>query len=282
MKPHSPTGARGVRLGRVLALAAALLLGLWLGQAVLIAATGAEPLLQLTPEAEVAGPAAAAAPLREDRGMLSGSPGGGSVVIDIGHNVILPNPPAYYAVTRIGIRERGHQPCVLTLWGRMVDPRYAEDGDRALATFELGRCRALSGWLDPASAGFPAHQRFIRALRVCGGHAGPDAPQAAYSSPAWQIAGLMVQPAAVERAAAEVAPLPDLDSFTRPRCPRQVAAAPFAAGWSGWSACPAGQLVAGLEAHYYDDRYLTGLSVRCKPVAWRAPGRAPMRDAAGY
>ena len=41
MSPHSPAGARRVRLGRVLALAFALLFGLWLAQAALIAVSAA-------------------------------------------------------------------------------------------------------------------------------------------------------------------------------------------------------------------------------------------------
>lgn len=266
MIPHSPAGARATRLGRVLALALALLLGLWLTQAALIAATAAEPLLQTVPGTR--------------GGALSGAPGAASVVVDIGHSMALPNPADHYAVTRIGIAEKDGRPCVLTLWGRMVDPRYGGAGSRELARYELGGCGGPSGWIDRAAAGFRSEHHFLRALRVCAGPASAGRQAAAWSSLAWGIKGLMVQPAAIAGAGTQVA-LPDLASFTRPECPQQVAAA-FGAGWTGWSACPAGQLVTGLRAHYYHDRYLTGLSVRCKPVVWRVPGRAPLRDRAGY
>ena len=270
MIPHSTTGASVARLAGTLAL---LLQTLWLSPPALAAGAGApsgDPalLLKMVPATE--GPELPAA--------LSGSPGGDSVVIDVGRNVTLPNPADYYAVTRIGIREKAARPCVLTLWGRMVDPRYGGEADRELATFELERCRGLAGWIELESAGFPADRRFVRSLRVCGGR---DAA-AAYSSFAWEIAGLMVQPGAIAPASAAIEALPDLDSFTRPECPRQIAASSSAAGWTGWSACPAGQLVTGLRAHYYDNRYLTGLSVRCKRAAWRMPASAPVRDVIGY
>lgn len=275
MIPLSSARARGVRFSRVLALALALLLGLWLTQAALIAlatapAAAGQPILQTTPAAAATDAA------------LSGAPGAQAVAIDIGRGVMLPNPADHYAVTRIGIEEKDGRPCVLTLWGRMVDPHYAGAGSRELARLELGRCRGRGGWIDPAAAGFRSERRFVRALRVCAGHPGAGRQPAAWSSAAWDIKGLMVQPAALAQPDGQVEALPDLASFTRPGCPKQVADAAFAAGWTGWSACPAGQLVTGLRAHYYDDRYLTGLSVRCKPLAWGAPDRAPRRDAIGY
>jgi hypothetical protein len=242
MIPVSTTGARGPR---ALALLLPLLHGLWLM------------------------PAAADVP---EAGALAGSPGSDWVTIDIGHGVMLPEPADHYAVTRIGIDERGGRPCGLTLWGRTVDPRAGDEV--ALAILALDGCRRTNSAVDAAAAGFRADHRFLRALRVCRGPARLGPATVAYSSFAWQVKGLMVQPA---EAAGTVHALPDLDSFTRPECPKRIAATAFDAGWSGWSACPAGQLVTGLRAHYYADGYLTGLSVRCKSVAWRMSGSVPQR-----
>jgi hypothetical protein len=248
MIPVSTTSARGPRSRRARALLLALLHGLWLAPATAQAA-----------EAE-----------------LAGSSGSDWVAIDIGHGVTLPEPADHYAATGIGIDEQGGRPCRLTLWGRTVDPRAG--GERELAVFELGGCRGTGGRIDAATAGFGSDHRFLRALRVCRGPARLGPTAAAYSSLAWQIKGLMVQPA---EAAATVEALPDLDSFTRPECPKRIAATAFDAGWSGWSTCPAGQLMTGLRAHYSDDGYFTGLSVRCKGVAWRMSGGVAEREIAG-
>jgi len=53
----------------------------------------------------------------------SGSPGDSAVLVEIGRNVSLPDPEKYYAVTRIGTEEKSNNPCLLTLWGGMVDPQ---------------------------------------------------------------------------------------------------------------------------------------------------------------
>ena len=74
-------------------------------------------------------------------GALSGSPGDGAVIVDIGKNIDLPNPTTYYAVTGIRIVEKKNNPCELILTGRMVDSRYRATKARILARYELDKCR---------------------------------------------------------------------------------------------------------------------------------------------
>lgn len=130
---------------------------------------------------------------------LTGSPGTGSNVVEIGDGVSLPNPASYYAINSIGIQEKGNNPCLLTLWGRMVD-RASESTDRKLAQFELDKCRSfpLSTMVDFKQAQLPkSADTFVRGVLACGGHSAAThfpfvIPQEAYSSTSWEIKGLQV------------------------------------------------------------------------------------------
>lgn len=222
----------------------------------------------------------------------SGSPGDSAVLVEIGRNVILPNPEKYYAVTRIGIEERSNNPCLLTLWGGMVDPRYASSATRKLASFELGRCgktNPLSTWVDFKLAGFElAKHSFIRSVRVCGGRM-TILPQGAYSSGRWEIKGLTVLPGMVSDGRVvperpeEVADFLNGQTFVRPNCPKNlVDTSTIGPGWSTWSECPLGQLLTGLTVHHYQGKHLTGLTVRCKSARMVRAESTPIKDATGY
>jgi hypothetical protein len=290
-----PTPIRKARSGRALTLALPIIHGLCLAPPALAIgayAPGYEPdklLLQMTDVVRVLDPNAPryAAPLGDPTFALTGSPGTASVVVDIGKNVDLPNPAKYYAITGIGILERSDNPCQITLWGKMVDPRYASFG-RKVAVFELEKCREnkLSPWLDYESVDFrTAEGKFVRSARVCSGHIPPLGflpPQEAHSSTAWDIKGLMILPGLVSPGQEEITSQFDPRTFVRPTCLKDQHAVAWGPGWSGWSSCPDDQLVTGVRVHYTKDKSFTGLTVRCKSVRLLKPLSDPVTDAVGY
>jgi hypothetical protein len=214
---------------------------------------------------------------------LSGSPGDSSELVEIGRGVKLPNSPEDYAVTGIGILERSNNPCELTLWGHMVDLRYATPA-RKLASFKIGKCAgsSVSQWIDYKQVIYDhSSTEFVRAIQVCGGHATFPLPQVVHASLAWEIKGLRVRPGQIEPSK-EVTALSDLEEFVRPNCPNNHEQGYLDPGWSYWSECPKGQLLTGVEVHSYMGKSMTGLEVRCKtPVAARVPSD-PVADASGY
>ena len=257
-------------------------------------APGHEPdklLLQMTDVVRVLDPTPNgpryAAPLGDPTFALTGSPGTASVVVDIGKNVDLPNPTKYYAITGIGILERSDNPCQITLWGKMVDPRYPSFS-RKVAVFELDKCREnkLSPWLDYKSVDFHAADgKFVRSVRVCSGHIPPLGflpPQGGQSSLAWDIKGLMILPGLVSPGQEEITSQIDPRTFVRPTCLKDQHAVTLGPGWSGWSSCPDDQLVTGVRVHYTKDKSFTGLTVRCKAVRLFKPMSDPVTDAVGY
>ena len=219
-------------------------------------------------------------------GALSGSPGDASVIVDIGKNVDLPNPTTYYAVTGIIIFEKNNNPCELVLTGRMVDSRYRAEKARILARYKLDKCHngplaPLTEWSD---AGFDEYREvFLRAVQVCGGHANLW-PGGKWSS-VWEIKGYKVRGALLSPETGEVTPMPIRDEHQEPNCPDHPSGA-MSSGWTGWAACPEGQLMTGLRVHYYsrsrplagDAQWFTGFHIRCKEVVLRKPITDPVRD----
>ena len=286
------TTSRRARAERLRVFLATLAFCSWLpteAPALTIYAPGSGPedqLLQMFDVVTVPDPDAPREPVSPGTLGRSGSPGDASVLVEIGRNVALPNPAKYYAVTGLGIEERSNNPCLLTLWGGMVDPRYATS-TRKLASFELGKCRKknpLSTWVDFKRAGFdhPDHE-FVRSVRVCGGHATFLLPQEAHSSTAWEIKGLSILPGLVTEGREEITALPAGETFVRPNCPEKlVADAAFGPGWSGWSHCPAGQLLTALTVHHFEGRFFTDFTVRCKSARSIRAESAPVKDATGH
>lgn len=213
---------------------------------------------------------------------MTGSPGTGSHVVEIGDGVSLPNPAGYYAVNSIGIQEKGNNPCLLTLWGRMVDPAF-ESTDRKLAQFELDKCRSfpLSTLVDFKQAQLPkSSDMFVRGVLACGGHTG-ILPQGAYSSLSWEIKGLKVQAGRVIPETDEVQPLNEDGEFVRANCVKDEAGV-YGPGWTAWHECSSGQLMTGVRAYRYEDKWFTGLSAICKVPQRSVPPRKPVKDAVGF
>ncbi|MEP7153765.1 MAG: hypothetical protein ABI856_18835 [Nitrospira sp.] len=212
----------------------------------------------------------------------TGSPGTGSNVVEIGDGVSLPNPADYYAVTGIGIQEKGNNPCLLTLWGRMVDPAF-ESADRKLAQFELDKCRSfpLSTLVDFKQAQLPkSSDTFVREVRACGGHT-KILPQGAYSSLSWEIKGLQVRGGRVVPETDEVLPQGKIEEFTRANCIKDEAGV-YGPGWTVWHECPNGQLMTGVRVYRYEDKWFTGMSAICKIPQRSVPPRKPVKDSVGF
>lgn len=227
---------------------------------------------------------------------LSGSRGEESVEVNVGKNTTLPNPTSYYAITGLGLEERKNNPCLLKLYGTLVDPRY-QGGVRVVAKHELERCSRLLGGLDYKDVHFPESEKnfdftkdgkhFVRKLKVCGGHS-TLLPQQAHSHQMWEIKGVKAVASEVklEDSAvlkANVIELQRVETFTRANCLNKVeAAAENKPGWSEWSECPTGQIATGVRAYYGKDKYFTGLKLHCQSVASRRIESLPNKDAIGY
>ena len=219
---------------------------------------------------------------------MTGSPGTGSNVVEIGDGVSLPNPAGYYAVNGIGIQEKGNNPCLLTLWGRMVDPAF-ESTDRKLAQFELDKCRSfpLSTLVDFKQAQLPkSADTFVRGVLACGGHSAIThppfiLPQGAYTSTTWEIKGLQVHGGRVVAETDEVQPQGTIGEFARANCVKDEAGV-WGPGWIAWHDCPSGQLMTGVRAYRNEDKWFTGLSVICKVPQRSVPPRKPVKDAVGF
>jgi hypothetical protein len=215
---------------------------------------------------------------------LTGSPGTGSVVVEIGDGVSLPNPASYYAVNSIWIQEKDDQPCLIRLYGRMVDPAFAST-DRNLALFELEKCRSLSPRLDVKEAELPkSSDMFVRGVLACGGHIKitiPPIPEA-HASLSWEIKGLKVRAGRVVPETDEVLPLDKSGEFVRPNCPEKSSSEAYGPGWTTWYDCPTGQVMTGVRAYRYEDKWFTGLKAICKTPQRSLPPRKPVKDALGF
>ncbi len=213
---------------------------------------------------------------------MTGSPGTGSSVVQIGDGVSLPNPADYYAITSIGIQEKDNNPCLLTLWGRMVDPAF-ESTDRKLAQSELEKCRSfpLSTMVDFKQAQLPrSSDLFIRGVLACGGHTG-ILPQEIYSSLSWEIKGLKVHGSRVVPETDNVEPMEKIGEFTRANCVKDNAGV-YGPGWTAWHECPSGQLMTGIRVYRYEDKWFTGMKAICKVPQRSVPPRKPVKDAVGF
>ena len=213
---------------------------------------------------------------------FTGSPGSGSITVSIGHGVALPNPATYYAVTGIGVEEEGNNPCLVTLWGRLVDPTFASGGDRKLAQVELEKCRpAVNPFVDFKLAS-TAPSQFIRRLRVCGGRANKILiPQEAYHSTSWEIKGLRVEASRIEPTTDAVEPLSSAGGFIRTNCSDAEADDAMGPGWKPWDTCPTGQLLTGVTMYHFEEKYFTGIGALCRQPQ-RSSAPPPRRDSIGF
>lgn len=208
-----------------------------------------------------------------------------SVLVDIGKNVNLPNPTSYYAVDGIGIREEDDQPCYISLWGRMVDPRYKGNfAGRKVGEFQLAKCNVrpekefLKG-KDVSVGELDLKGGFIRSVRVC--KAGFSFLGGGFD--AFELKGIKIRPAVVS-ASGDVTPKEvnpeELPTLIQPQCPNDRIASTSDEGWDIWVSCPTDQVLTGLNVAYREKR-ITALSVLCKRVGWFTVPKEPVQDALG-
>lgn len=256
--------------------------GFWAKAGTDITATVGNGLLQtfsvVEPDRESAGPAS-----------YSGGAAIDNVSVEVGKNVDLPNPASYYAVDGIGIREEDDQPCYLSLWGRMVDPRYKDHlfAGRKVGEFQLAKCNVkpekkfLKG-KDVSIGELDLKGGFIRSVRVCqyGGPIGGGVD-------AGEIKGIRILPAIVS-ASGDVTPKDlkpeEQPMLVQPHCPKDTILAndpTSASGWDHWVSCPADQVLTGLQV-YHREKQITALDVRCKRVGWFTAPKEPVQDLQGY
>lgn len=219
----------------------------------------------------------------------SGGAATDNVLIEVGKNVDLPNPASYYAVDGIGIREEDDQPCYISLWGQMVDPRYKSKffAGRKVGEFQLAKCNVrpekkfLKG-KDVSIGELDLAGGFIRSVRVCqyGGPIGGGID-------AGELKGIRILPAIVS-VSGDVIPKDlkpeEQPTLVQPHCPKDVILAnnpTGASGWDHWVSCPADQVVTGLQV-YHREKQITALDVRCKRVGWLTTPKEPVRDLLGY
>jgi len=221
---------------------------------------------------------------RQPDPFYSGSRSDDSVSVDVGKNVDLPNPTSYYAVDGIGIREEDDQPCYISLWGRMVDPRYKSNfAGRKVGEFQLAKCNVrpekefLKG-KDVSVGELDLEGGFIRSLRVCKGGLGGGIDN-------YELKGITILPALVS-ASGDVSPQDvkprEAPTLVQPNCPKDtIEGGPLESrAWDKWVGCPMDQVMTGLQV-YHREKYITALGVRCKPVGWLAAPKEPVQDALG-
>ena len=249
--------------------------GFWAKAGTDVTATVGNGLLQMLSVVE---------PGRQPAPFYSGSHSADSVSVDVGKNVDLPNPTSYYAVDGIGIREEDDQPCYISLWERMVDPRYKGNfAARKVGEFQLAKCNVrpekefLKG-KDVSVGELDLEGGFIRSLRVCKGGLGGGVDN-------YELKGITILPALVS-ASGDVSPQDvkpgEAPTLVQPNCPKDtiVAGPSEPTGWDRWVSCHAGQLLTGLQV-YHREKYITALSARCKPVGWFTVPKEPVQDALG-
>lgn len=252
--------------------------GFWAKAGTDVTATVGNGLLQMLSVVE---------PARPPAQPYSGSTwGDDSVLVEIGKNVDLPNPTSYYAVDGIGIREEDDQPCYISLWGRMVDPRYKDNlfTGRKVGEFQLAKCnvRPEKEFLKGKSVSvgeLDIKGGFIRSVQVC--KAGFSFVGGGFD--AFELKGIKIRPAVVSPSGdvnpKDVKP-EELPTLIQPQCPNDRTASASDEGWDIWVSCPADQLLTGLNVGYREKR-ITALGVRCKPVGWFTVPKEPVQDALG-
>lgn len=213
-----------------------------------------------------------------------GNPGDRVATVSIGTGVTLPNPPSYYAINMIEVDEEGgeNNPCLLRLWGNMLDPQYAKDGKRRLlALYELPTCGSIIQSVDLEKAGFaPSQHRFLRGLRVCRQtHRGE-----------WELKGVGIVAGEVSSGSVTVKPRgPEGHGFKRANCPDHLAedfvgtaSAKAVSGWTAWAECPHPdrELMTGV-ALYIHGKYISGMIPVCQQVT-ASVVQAPVKDGQGY
>ena len=193
--------------------------------------------------------------------LVSGEPGD-VLKVGIGDGVSLPNEPQFYGITAIGIREIGNRPCLVQLFGGLLDPDFGPD-ERLLGEGRLARCGG-SLFIDYKSASFSnRNNRFVRGVEVCSKQGGRPAQR--------ELKGLKIYPAEV-KATGEVIQREHTDSFARRHC--RI--------WDDPSLCDAGEIMVGVEMHSIDDQF-TGIRPLCKSVkGMPTPAGFPVRDGTGF
>jgi hypothetical protein len=169
----------------------------------------------------------------------------------------------------------------------VLDPAFASPDRKKLALFELEKCRSfpLSTYVDFQQAELPkSSDMFVRGVLACGGHQRllPSFPQEMYASQSWEIKGLRVHAGRVVPETDEVLPLDRSGEFVRPNCPENSPSGAYGPGWTGWYDCPIGQVMTGVRAYQYEDKWFTGLKPICKIPQRALPPRKPVRDAVGF
>lgn len=222
-------------------------------------------------------------PERQPDQPASGGSATDNVLVEVGKNIDLPNPTSYYAVDGIGIREEGDKPCYISLWGRMVDPRYKDNG-RKVGEFQLAKCnvppedKLLKGKIASITE-LDLKGGFIRSVQVCKAKWNFVTPFDLMA-----LKGIKIRPAVVS-ISGDVNPkdikLEEIPMLIQPKCPKDRIASDTTEGWDIWVSCPADQLLTGLNVGYRENR-ITALDVRCKGVGWLSTPKEPIQDLLGY
>jgi hypothetical protein len=193
--------------------------------------------------------------------------------LDVGGNTALPNPHNLYGVTGIYLDEKRDRPCLIRIYGRLLDPRY-RTGDRKLGEYELEDCKELfpGGLQNPLLVLFEgSDNRFLRAIRVClGGNPLIYEPPLAGVPERHKIKGLQARAAEVSSVGA-VLPRDKVVTDDLPHC----------ADWAGWHSCPDGRIVAGLRLLEVPGRF-SALAVECAKVRLVTAPRVLLQDEDGF
>jgi hypothetical protein len=235
------------------------------------------PLIQMNPPPKFT--------VNRDPDVGTGSNGDKGFSVDIGQGVSLPNPASYYAVNTIDIEEKNNNPCVITLWGHMVDPAY-ESKDRILASYALEQCRDLAEkYVSKQELGSniklpPSKNWFLNGVFACGGHSGISNIQLGglAQEPHFEIKGLQVNAVSLDPKNLNVKSVGKFAEFIRPNC----GTGGEDAGWTKWANCDPGYLLTGVYVDSYKDKYFTGLSANCKKPKRFGPPSKPVKDKVGY
>jgi hypothetical protein len=220
---------------------------------------------------------------------LTGVIGNGSFSIDIGWRADLPNPPHYYAITGIQIEEKRNRPCNLVLWGSMVDPRYSTT-NRKVAQTTLPKCKKLPGstLVDNTFVHLPdGANQFVRSVQACSGKTAAWPPQELSVSWSWKIKGLKVRPGLVLEGSEGSNPIDKVvkNQIGQKNCKDHPSAGGpgewTQPGWTDWHSCPADQLATGVTLYYFDEKWFSGMALKCKNVRM-LEGPPPKKDAQGY
>lgn len=190
--------------------------------------------------------------------------GTGRLRVEIGTGVDLPNPPQYYGITAIGIRERNNRPCEVQLFGGLLDPAFGPD-ERLVAVAKLDRCGMGAGKIDYKSVSFGDRKnRFVRGVRGCG-------EKESFFYPIEELKGLEIYPGEV-LATGQVVARDVTAKFERANC--KV--------WDKPIQCGCNSILVGLILHHRADQF-TGFEILCKSVK-AMPGfeKGPAKDKNGY